>query len=155
MEAARVVSDKTCTKKLPESFTNTFPLNTADNMKRHGPLGPTGNGVWAYGVLGKLISDANGGMPVAFFNAAAGESSVTEWKQGLARNAECLTRRLRLRRIFKLLVFASQFSQKQNDGKNHLFHKLRDSQHIKFGAVFSKQIGRIECARAAIAVLAR
>lgn len=74
--------DKTCTKKLPESFTNMFPLNTADDAKRHGPLGPTGNSIWAYGVLGKLISDANGGMPVAFFNAATGGSSVTEWKQG-------------------------------------------------------------------------
>lgn len=74
--------DKTCTRKLPESFTNLFPLNTADDMKKHGPLGPTGNSVWAYGVLGKLISDANGGMPVAFFNAATAGSSVTEWKQG-------------------------------------------------------------------------
>jgi hypothetical protein len=74
--------DKTCTKKLPESFTHMFPLNTADDVKRHGPLGPTGNSIWAYGVLGKLISDANGGMPVAFFNAATGGSSVTEWKQG-------------------------------------------------------------------------
>ncbi len=74
--------DKTCTRKLPESFTNLFPLNTADDLKRHGPLAPTGNSVWAYGVLGKLISDANGGMPVAFFNAATAGSSVTEWKQG-------------------------------------------------------------------------
>lgn len=73
---------KTCTRKLPESFTNMFPLNTSDNMKRTGALGPTGNTVWAYAVLGKLISDANGGMPVAFFNAATGGSSVTEWKQG-------------------------------------------------------------------------
>lgn len=73
---------KTCTRKLPESFTHMFPLNTSDNMKRTGALGPTGNTVWAYAVLGKLISDANGGMPVAFFNAATGGSSVTEWKQG-------------------------------------------------------------------------
>lgn len=74
--------DQTCTRKLPESFTKLFPLNTADESKRHGPLGPTGNTIWAYAVLGKLISDANGGMPVAFFNAASGGTSVTEWKQG-------------------------------------------------------------------------
>ena len=73
---------KKCTQKLPESFTNLFPLNTADEMKRHGALGPTGNPIWAYGVLGKRISDANGGMPVSFFNSATAGSSVTEWKQG-------------------------------------------------------------------------
>ncbi|SDD83789.1 Por secretion system C-terminal sorting domain-containing protein [Dyadobacter soli] len=73
---------KTCTRKLPESFTHMFPLNTSDDMKRLGALGPTGITVWAYAILGKLISDANGGMPVAFFNAATGGSSVTEWKQG-------------------------------------------------------------------------
>lgn len=74
--------DKTCTRKLPESFTHLFPLNTSDDVKRHSRLGPTGNTIWAYAVLGKLISDSNGGMPVAFFNAATGGSSVTEWKQG-------------------------------------------------------------------------
>ncbi|WP_229220147.1 sialate O-acetylesterase, partial [Dyadobacter beijingensis] len=74
--------DKTCTKKLPESFTHMFPLNTSDDFKRHSRLGPTGNTIWAYAVLGKLISDANGGMPVAFFNAATGGSTITEWKQG-------------------------------------------------------------------------
>lgn len=74
--------DKTCTRKLPESFTSMFPLNTSDDVKRHTKLGPTGHTIWAYAVLGKLISDANGGMPVAFFNAATGGSSVTEWKQG-------------------------------------------------------------------------
>lgn len=74
--------NKTCTRKLPESFTSLFPLNTPDDLKRHSALGPTGNTIWAYAVLGKLISDANGGMPVAFFNAATAGSSVTEWKQG-------------------------------------------------------------------------
>jgi hypothetical protein len=74
--------DKTCTKAFPASFTSMFSLNTADEAKRHGRLGPSGNGIWAYAKLGKLISDANGGMPVAFFNAATAGSSITEWKQG-------------------------------------------------------------------------
>ncbi|MCF0068873.1 sialate O-acetylesterase [Dyadobacter sp. CY261] len=75
--------DKTCTKTFPASFTSMFSLNTPDEAKRHGKLGPSGNGIWAYATLGKLISDANGGMPVAFFNAATGGSSITEWKQGV------------------------------------------------------------------------
>jgi hypothetical protein len=74
--------DKTCTKYLPASFTSMFSLNTSDEITRHGRLGPAGNGIWAYATLGKLISDANGGMPIAFFNAATGGSSITEWKQG-------------------------------------------------------------------------
>lgn len=74
--------DRTCTKIFPASFTSMFSLNTADEAKRHGRLGPSGNGIWAYATLGKLISDANGGMPVAFFNAATAGSSITEWKQG-------------------------------------------------------------------------
>ncbi|WP_026628560.1 sialate O-acetylesterase [Dyadobacter alkalitolerans] len=74
--------DRTCTKTFPSSFTSMFSLNTTDEAKRHGRLGPSGSTIWAYGTLGKLISDANGGMPVAFFNAATGGSSITEWKQG-------------------------------------------------------------------------
>ncbi|ACT91391.1 sialate O-acetylesterase [Dyadobacter fermentans] len=74
--------DGTCTKTFPASFTKMFSLNTPDEAKRHGRLGPSGNGIWAYATLGKLISDANGGMPVAFFNAATAGSSITEWKQG-------------------------------------------------------------------------
>ena len=71
-----------CTKALPASFTSMFSLNTPDEAKRHGRLGPSGNTIWAYATLGKLISDANGGMPIAFFNASTGGSSITEWKQG-------------------------------------------------------------------------
>lgn len=74
--------DRTCTKTFPASFTSMFSLNTPDDIKRHGRLGPSGNTIWAYATLGKLISDANGGMPVAFFNAATAGSSITEWKQG-------------------------------------------------------------------------
>ncbi|MCF2486752.1 sialate O-acetylesterase [Dyadobacter sp. CY347] len=74
--------DRTCKKTFPASFTSMFSLNTPDEAKRHGRLGPSGNGIWAYAMLGKLVSDANGGMPVAFFNAATAGSSVTEWKQG-------------------------------------------------------------------------
>lgn len=74
--------DGTCTKTLPASFTKMFSMNTPDEAKRHGRLGPSGNGIWAYATLGKLISDSNGGMPVAFFNAATAGSSITEWKQG-------------------------------------------------------------------------
>lgn len=74
--------DRTCTKTLPASFTSMFSLNTPDEAKRHGRLGPSGNGIWAYATLGKLISDTNAGMPVAFFNASTGGSSITEWKQG-------------------------------------------------------------------------
>jgi hypothetical protein len=75
--------DKTCAKDIPFAFTSLFSLNTADQAKRHGRLGPSGNGIWAYAILGKLISDANGGMPVAFFNAASGGTTITQWKQGV------------------------------------------------------------------------
>jgi Carbohydrate esterase, sialic acid-specific acetylesterase len=44
-------------------------------------IAPKGNSSWCYGILGKKISDANGGMPVAFFNCAAGGSSVLNWKE--------------------------------------------------------------------------
>jgi hypothetical protein len=44
-------------------------------------ISPTGNSSWCYGILGKKISDANSGMPVAFFNCAAGGSSVLNWKE--------------------------------------------------------------------------
>lgn len=74
--------NRACTKTLPASFTSMFFLNTSDDAKRHGRLGPSGNTIWAYALLGKLVSDANGGMPVAFFNASTGGSSITEWKQG-------------------------------------------------------------------------
>ncbi|WP_235160423.1 sialate O-acetylesterase [Dyadobacter sp. CY351] len=76
--------DKTCTKNFPASFTSMFSLNTSDQAKQYGRLGPSGNSVWAYATLGKLISDVNGGMPVAFFNAASGGTTITQWKQGSA-----------------------------------------------------------------------
>lgn len=74
--------DNTCTKNIPQSVISLFSLNTPDPAKQYGRLGPTGNSIWAYATLGKLISDANGGMPVAFFNAASGGTTVTQWKQG-------------------------------------------------------------------------
>ncbi|MCE7058707.1 sialate O-acetylesterase [Dyadobacter sp. CY343] len=73
-------SDYNCTKNLPETYDNMYSLT--DAASHYNRLGPTGNNVWCYGVLGKKISDANGGMPVAFFNAASGGSSVTQWYQG-------------------------------------------------------------------------
>lgn len=42
-------------------------------------IGPNGNNSWCYAVLGKKISDANGGMPVAFFNSGYGGSSILNW----------------------------------------------------------------------------
>jgi hypothetical protein len=45
-------------------------------------ISPAGNNSWCYGVLGKKISDANGGMPVAFFNTGAAGSSVKNWFDG-------------------------------------------------------------------------
>lgn len=45
-------------------------------------IGPSGNNSWCYGVLGKRISDRNGGMPVAFINTCAGGSSVKNWRDG-------------------------------------------------------------------------
>ena len=45
-------------------------------------ISPAGNNSWCYGVLGTKISDANGGMPVAFFNTAASGSSVKNWRDG-------------------------------------------------------------------------
>ncbi|KAA0993838.1 sialate O-acetylesterase [Dyadobacter aurulentus] len=75
-------ADNACSKSFPSPFPDMFSLNTPDEVKRHSRLGPSGNTIWAYAILGKLISDANGGMPVAFFNTATGGSSITEWKQG-------------------------------------------------------------------------
>lgn len=73
---------KNCTKNLPEMFGSFFSFSNANDIVKHGSLSPTGNTIWCYGVLGKLISDANGGMPVAFFNAASGGSTITQWYQG-------------------------------------------------------------------------
>ena len=74
--------NKTCTKNLPEMFGTFFSFSNASDAVKHGSLSPTGNTIWCYGVLGKLISDANGGMPVAFFNAASAGSTITQWYQG-------------------------------------------------------------------------
>lgn len=74
--------NKTCTKNLPEIFGAFFSFSNASDAVKHGSLSPTGNTIWCYGVLGKLISEANGGMPVAFFNAASAGSTVTQWYQG-------------------------------------------------------------------------
>lgn len=74
--------NKTCTKNLPEMFGSFFSFSNASDAVKHGSLSPTGNTIWCYGVLGKLISEANGGMPVAFFNAASAGSTVTQWYQG-------------------------------------------------------------------------
>ncbi|WP_233791211.1 sialate O-acetylesterase [Dyadobacter sp. CY343] len=75
--------DYTCSRHIPSgAFNGMFSLNTPDEAKRHGRLGPSGNSIWAYATLGKLISNATGGTPVAFFNASTAGSSVTEWKQG-------------------------------------------------------------------------
>lgn len=74
--------NKTCTKNLPEMFGSFFSYSNASDAVKHGSLSPTGNTIWCYGVLGKLISDASGGMPVAFFNAASAGSTVTQWYQG-------------------------------------------------------------------------
>jgi len=74
--------NKTCTKNLPEMFGTFFSFFNASDAVKHGSLSPTGNTIWCYGVVGKLISKANGGMPVAFFNAASAGSTVTQWYQG-------------------------------------------------------------------------
>lgn len=74
--------NKTCTKNFPEMFGSFFSFSNASDAVKHGSLSPTGNTIWCYGVLGKLISDANGGMPVVFFNAASAGSTVTQWYQG-------------------------------------------------------------------------
>ncbi|MHA4742560.1 sialate O-acetylesterase [Dyadobacter sp. MSC1_007] len=77
--------DGNCTKNLPETYNSMYCLTTVANQSKM--LGPTGNTVWCYAMLGKKISDANGGMPVAFFNTASGGSTVTQWylgAQGLA-----------------------------------------------------------------------
>ncbi|SDG11718.1 hypothetical protein SAMN04487996_11592 [Dyadobacter soli] len=74
-----------CTKNLLDNFGEMFPLT--DVAKQYNWLGPTGNNAWCYAMLGKKLSDANGGMPVAFFNTASGGSTITQWylgAQGLA-----------------------------------------------------------------------
>lgn len=73
-------ADGNCTKRLPETSDNMYSLTNLANQSKM--LGPTGNTVWCYAMLGKKISDANGGMPVAFFNTASGGSTVTQWYQG-------------------------------------------------------------------------
>lgn len=75
-----MLSNYNCTKNLPETYDNMYSLSDVAN--HYNKLGPTGNNVWCYAALGKKISDANGGMPVAFFNAASGGSSVTQWYLG-------------------------------------------------------------------------
>jgi hypothetical protein len=57
-----------------------IPLMTTLNGSNR--IGPAGSNVWCYGVLGKKISDANGDMPVAFFNTCAAGSSVKNWREG-------------------------------------------------------------------------
>jgi hypothetical protein len=53
-----------------------------------GPIAPSGTNLWCYGVLGKRISDAeSSGVPVAFFNTAAGGSTVKNWSDGAAGSA--------------------------------------------------------------------
>lgn len=49
-------------------------------------ISPTGNNSWCYAVLGKKISDANSGMPVAFFNTAYGGSSILNWYESSLGN---------------------------------------------------------------------
>ncbi len=44
-------------------------------------IAPMGINSWCYAVLGKQISDANGGMPVAFFNCAYAGSSILNWSR--------------------------------------------------------------------------
>ena len=58
-------------------------FSTIDDFKK---IAPTGNNSWCYAVLGKKISDANQGMPVAFFNTAYGGSSVLNWQQSALGN---------------------------------------------------------------------
>ncbi|MBO0950625.1 sialate O-acetylesterase [Fibrella forsythiae] len=49
-------------------------------------ISPSGSNSWCYAVLGKKISDANGGMPVAFFNSAYGGSSILNWYESSMGN---------------------------------------------------------------------
>lgn len=69
-------SEWNCRKEFQQRPTSMSKISGADL------IGPAGNNSWCYGVLGKKISDANGGMPVAFFNTAAGGSSVKNWRDG-------------------------------------------------------------------------
>ncbi|GHB55710.1 hypothetical protein GCM10007390_06170 [Persicitalea jodogahamensis] len=77
--------DGNCTDLPPSlesgsSFTSFYSLS--DPSKQNHRIGPTGNNVWDYAYLGKRLSDQNSGMPIAFFNAASGGSTVTTWYQG-------------------------------------------------------------------------
>ncbi|WP_026632795.1 sialate O-acetylesterase [Dyadobacter alkalitolerans] len=69
-----------CEKRFPSNNAAIYALTNFDKV---GPTGPTR---WAYEALGRKISDANadskGGMPVMFFNTAAGGSSVKNWSDG-------------------------------------------------------------------------
>ncbi|QRR03460.1 sialate O-acetylesterase [Dyadobacter sandarakinus] len=73
-------ANQNCYRGLPETINGMYSLT--DPGSQYNSLGPTGNNVWCYAVLGKKISDANGGMPVAFFNTASGGSTVTQWYNG-------------------------------------------------------------------------
>ncbi len=66
-----------------QEFENIPQMTTLNGSNR---IGPAGNNVWCYGILGKKISDANGDMPVAFFNTGAGGSSVKNWYDGAFGN---------------------------------------------------------------------
>lgn len=50
-------------------------------------ISPTGHSSWCYAVLGKKISDANGGMPVAFFNSAYSGTSILNWYESSMGNS--------------------------------------------------------------------
>lgn len=66
--------------------TNLLPSDATNNIRRIGgfeKIGPTGNNSWCYAKLGQLLSaDVTGGLPVAFFNAASGGSTITQWYNG-------------------------------------------------------------------------
>ncbi|WP_221392842.1 sialate O-acetylesterase [Dyadobacter sp. NIV53] len=69
--------DGNCTNLLPADS-----YNTMNQISGFSKLAPTGNNSWCYAALGKKLSEAAGGMPIAFFNTASGGSTIKQWYQG-------------------------------------------------------------------------
>lgn len=63
----------------------TFPFPVFEKMERGAndtqkKIGPTGNqNLWCYEVVGRNVSDSNGGIPVAIFNTASTGTTVGNW----------------------------------------------------------------------------
>ncbi|WP_353721913.1 sialate O-acetylesterase [Dyadobacter sp. 676] len=79
-----VNEDNQCLMNYPPNMYFSF-----SKLQEGNRISPTGDNSWCWAAFGKRHSDANGGMPVAFFNAAYSGSGIRNWYEsanGLATN---------------------------------------------------------------------